>query len=221
MTEAEWLAAKHPYDLIYHKSCRSDRKRRLLACACARRVLHFLPDLPFEQAISVSETYADGSATEAELRAARREVAKFLKGPDAAQFSEYRHHAAMAVRAILEKSFNHFKMAIESAEFAQASKARPRWDAAQARETREQLALTRCIFANPFRPVAINRSWLNSSVIQLARAIYEERRFGDLPILADALEEAGCTDPAILAHCRGPGPHARGCWVLDLILGKT
>jgi hypothetical protein len=54
----------------------------------------------------------------------------------------------------------------------------------------------------------------------MAQAIYNDRRFSDLPILADALEEAGCTDPDILTHCRGPGPHVRGCWVIDLLLGK-
>ena len=57
-------------------------------------------------------------------------------------------------------------------------------------------------------------------MLNLAQAIYEERRFGDLPVLADALEEAGCTDADILSHCRGPGPHVRGCWVVDLLLGK-
>src|SRR5437588_522811 len=59
------------------------------------------------------------------------------------------------------------------------------------------------------------------AALALARAAYDERRFGDLPVLADALEEAGCTDEAILAHCRGRGPHARGCWVLDQILDKS
>src|SRR2546421_491710 len=58
------------------------------------------------------------------------------------------------------------------------------------------------------------------AVEQLARSLYEERRFGDMPVLADALEEAGCQEAAVLEHCRGPGPHVRGCWVLDLLLGK-
>jgi hypothetical protein len=56
--------------------------------------------------------------------------------------------------------------------------------------------------------------------VQLARSLYEERRFEDMPVLADALEEAGCQDAAVLEHCRGPGPHVRGCWVLDVVLGK-
>jgi hypothetical protein len=75
----------------------------------------------------------------------------------------------------------------------------------------------------PFRPVAIHSSWLewkDGTVLRLAKAIYDDRLFGDLPILADALEEAGCTDPDILGHCRSGGEHVRGCWPLDLLLGK-
>jgi hypothetical protein len=73
------------------------------------------------------------------------------------------------------------------------------------------------------RPVTISPAWLSwndGTVVKLARTIYDDRGFEDLPVLADALEDAGCTDEAILGHCRGPGPHVRGCWVVDLLLGK-
>jgi hypothetical protein len=63
-------------------------------------------------------------------------------------------------------------------------------------------------------------AWNGGTIQQLARTIYDDHTFERLPILADALEEAGCTDAAILGHCRGPGPHVRGCWVVDLLLGK-
>jgi hypothetical protein len=76
----------------------------------------------------------------------------------------------------------------------------------------------------PFRPApAVDPSWLawnGGTVAKLAAAIYDERRFGDLPILADALEEAGCADAAVLAHCREPGDHVRGCWAVDLLTGR-
>jgi hypothetical protein len=85
-------------------------------------------------------------------------------------------------------------------------------------------ALLRDIFGLlPYRPVALDRTWLtwrDGTISKLAQAIYDERAFDRLPILADALVDAGCTDEAILGHCRGPGPHIRGCWVVDLLLGK-
>jgi hypothetical protein len=80
--------------------------------------------------------------------------------------------------------------------------------------------LVRDIFGNPFRRVRVVPRWLTSPVSDLARTMYDTRDFGAMPILADALEEAGCDNPDVLAHCRGDGPHVRGCWVVDLILGK-
>jgi hypothetical protein len=80
--------------------------------------------------------------------------------------------------------------------------------------------LLRDVFGNPFRPVALDAYWLEPKVVALAQEIYDHRAFDRLPALAFALEEAGCTNAEILAHCRGPGPHVRGCWVLDLVLGK-
>jgi hypothetical protein len=79
------------------------------------------------------------------------------------------------------------------------------------------------IFGNPFRLVALNSSWLASNdgaVVKLAQSVYEEHRFGDLPILGDALEEAGCTEMAFLDHCREQRQHWRACWLVDAILGK-
>src|SRR5262249_31770929 len=83
--------------------------------------------------------------------------------------------------------------------------------------------LLRCIFGNPFRPAAVPAAWLawrDGTIPRLAQAGYHDRAFDHLPILADALEAAGCADTDILNHCRGPGPHVRGCWVVDLLLGK-
>jgi hypothetical protein len=88
-------------------------------------------------------------------------------------------------------------------------------------ESTLQSDLLRDIIANPFRAVSMNCVWSTSDVIALAEAIYTERAFDRLPILADALEDAGCDHADILEHCRGPGPHVRGCWVVDLLLGKS
>jgi hypothetical protein len=80
--------------------------------------------------------------------------------------------------------------------------------------------LIRCVFGNPFRPAAFDPRWRTSSAVGLARSMYEPRDFAAMPVLADALEEAGCDDADVLTHCRGDSPHARGCWVVDLVLGK-
>jgi hypothetical protein len=91
-------------------------------------------------------------------------------------------------------------------------------------EEKEQTSLLHDIFGNPFRPVAIDPDWLawnHGTVPKLAQTIYDDRRFDLLPILADALQDAGCTNDEILQHCHSPGAHVRGCWVIDLLLGKT
>jgi len=83
-------------------------------------------------------------------------------------------------------------------------------------------AVVRCIFGNPFAPVLIDEAWLSAgggAAKQVARDIHETRAFDRMPILADALEDAGCADRAILKHCRDGRPHARGCHVLDALLG--
>jgi hypothetical protein len=79
----------------------------------------------------------------------------------------------------------------------------------------------RDIAGNPFRPVAFDPAWRTEAVVGLARGMYESRDFAPMPVLADALEDAGCADPDVLAHCRTPGLHVRGCWVVDLVLGKS
>ena len=107
----------------------------------------------------------------------------------------------------------------------QSVKAACEWliDAAPRRRAAKsaQLALLRCAVGNPFRPVAIDPQWLTSTVVALAEGIYADRAFDRLPILADALQDAGCGNEDVLTHCRDAGPHARGCWVVDLLLGKT
>ncbi|MCI0462153.1 MAG: hypothetical protein L0Z62_34815 [Gemmataceae bacterium] len=91
---------------------------------------------------------------------------------------------------------------------------------AEAAETTAQSVILREVFDNPFRPVALAADWRTPAAIAVARSMYEEHRFDEMPLLGDALEEAGCTDAQILTHCRQPGEHVRGCWVVDLILGR-
>jgi hypothetical protein len=94
------------------------------------------------------------------------------------------------------------------------------------RHTQKRLAdLLRDVIGNPFRPpAALDPAWLSWNgglAVRLARSIYDERDFARLPVLGDALEEAGCTAQDVLAHCRSPGEHARGCWAVDWVLGRT
>jgi hypothetical protein len=94
--------------------------------------------------------------------------------------------------------------------------------AANEGESRIVAALLAEIVGNPFRPVSLNPAWLTSDVLALARGIYEERAFDRMPILADALQDAGCDNGAVLSHCRDTSlTHVRGCWVVDLLLGKV
>jgi hypothetical protein len=80
--------------------------------------------------------------------------------------------------------------------------------------------LLRDVFGNPFRPIAFSPEWRSATAVSVARRMYEAHDFSALPELADALQDARCDNADILDHCRGPGPHVRGCWVVDLVLGK-
>jgi hypothetical protein len=85
-----------------------------------------------------------------------------------------------------------------------------------------QAAIVRDILGNPFRRAKFNKGWHTSTSVELARQMYDSRDFSIMPILADALEDTGCDNDDVLSHCRDPrGTHVRGCWVVDLVLGKS
>jgi hypothetical protein len=95
------------------------------------------------------------------------------------------------------------------------------WQASRNATEAEHAPLLREIIGNPFRSVDFSASWRTDTALSLARVMYESRDFSAMPILGDALQDAGCNDDAVLDHCRGEGPHVRGCWVCDLVLGKA
>lgn len=95
------------------------------------------------------------------------------------------------------------------------------WPNSAAQREHVARGLIVCVLGNPFRPVVADRCWLTFTVIGVADSIYTDRAFDRLPILADALQDAGCEAAELLAHCHGSGPHARGCWAVDLVLGKA
>jgi hypothetical protein len=226
VTEAEWLSGADPAPMLaflYGKA--SDRKLRLFAVACCRRIWHLLADGRSRTAVEVAERYADGLASDEELK-------------NAADAADAVWHGEME-RALAEGTWDWGNRAPPYTAAAAAYNAAIDtgwWGAAPAFRTPHEIALEvtgdtgteaaaqsvllREIF-NPFLSIPANRAWLTPNVTALAATIYDDRAFDIMPVLADALEEAGCTDPDILAHCRGPGPHVRGCWVVDAVLAKT
>jgi hypothetical protein len=90
----------------------------------------------------------------------------------------------------------------------------------QRQEERRRAHLLHDLVGNPFRRILLDSSWLTPTVKALARSIYDDYTFSEMPILGDALEDAGCQDTDILSHCREPRVHAKGCWVVDLVLER-
>ena len=231
MTEAEWLACVEDADLLGHllgwlRDRTSERKRGLFAVACCRQVWHLLTDERSREAADVAERFVDGAATndqliDAEMAAEAADVALAAGGRETAR-------SRAALSAYCATCFGSgWDQADPGWDFALATASYAADAARAAGQEANQLALLRCVFGNPFRPVTLSPAWRLPSVLALARAAYDHRTLpagtlepDRLAVLADALEEASCTDAAILGHLRGSGPHIRGCWVVDLILSK-
>ena len=230
LTEDEWSSRRHapPAMLAESPIPPGQRKRRLLAVAFCRRVWHLFRDDRFRRAVEVAELYADGLATDGELAAAR-EALEAAAGP---QGGDWRTLGKGVFETTAGEPWagGSAGAAATNVGLAAAGLAEPpsspdeaAWSAycdGESAEEAVQCDLVRDVFGNPFRPVAFDPRWRSADVVALARGIYDERAFDRLPILADALEEAGCDDADILAHCRGQGEHVRGCWVVDLVLEK-
>ena len=228
MNEAEWLACTDPDRMLFYLRGKvSDRKLRLFAAACCRLIWPLLTDERSQRAVEIAERYADGRATPRERASAGKralDAAPRRGGPAA-----WAAYWAVS-RSAADTVWNVAAAATEAASRAAVGDARigradevAAWDVGRAAGSREQAALLRDIVGNPFRPAAVERSWLawnDGAVRKIAQTIYNEGRFGDLPLLADALEDAGCTDADVLTHCRTPGEHVRGCFAVDLLTGK-
>jgi hypothetical protein len=227
MTEAEWLTCADPSPMLsLLRDKANDRKMRLFSVLCCRRIAHFMTDEKGKGRIDVAERYADGQATEDERITASDEAQRVVR--DAVEYREENDaipemfcNAARAARALLDgdRDFGEVASAIVSACRLIArddTSGLGSWNAENAAHTTN----LRDIFGNPFRPVTFDPAWRTTTAVQLAQVMYDARDFAAMPILADALQDAGCENTDILDHCRGPGPHVRGCWVVDLVLGK-
>jgi hypothetical protein len=246
MTEAEWKTCIDPKPMLksLHGKA-SPRKMRLAGTAFCRHVAHLLPaDERCQLAMDVAESYADRRATRQELAAAHSgaKAAYMAANADA---GDCRRSAALMAAAAVRWVSHPTKRCYPELAADEASSAAG-WAAlppathpldmmvpanhnasrvVKASEMMSQSDLLRCIFGNPFRPSpplpAAVLAWNDSTVRRLAEGIYEERAFHRLPILADALVDAGCEDEELIGHCRSEGLHVRGCWAIDLILGKS
>jgi len=206
MNETEWLTGRSP-NFLFDYVCRrsSARKARLFAVACARRVPELLADDRCRQVIELSEMYADGLVPYSQLKGLF---------PDNAHPNTSELNAAWWCTRLGKVQAPQLV-----ASFASAVVAVHR-NHDFGRELAAQAEIVRDIFRNPFHPVAFDPRWRTADAVGLARAIYEDRAFERMPLLEDALMDAGCGDEQVIGHCRGGGQHVRGCWVVDLVLGK-
>jgi len=257
MTEQEWLECVDPHAVLgeYTWGTVSDRKYRLFAVACCRRIGHVMTDQRARNLVDVVERLVEGQAGDDEWQQATGGVAQACaeySSTFAVMFMEQlssgnyilneqdslihaQHFATSAAWELRHpmatphiSGMHPYERTPNAAEVARwtATAVHPEYENAQdcfwkSSERPKQSALLRDIFGNPFRPVTINPDWRTLTVVSLAQAIYDEHAFDRLPILADALEDAGCDNADILNHCRQPGEHVRGCWAVDLVLGKS
>ncbi len=208
MTEAEWLACTDPEPMFrFLRGRANERKVRLFACGCCRYLWWGrLVDPRSRAVIQAGEQLADGLISVGQLHELR----------DGAERAVKRAGHGTRWRASRAAVFLIGPFAWLAAEEVVRM--------ASEKQLRVQTDLLRDVFSNPFRPISLTPAWLtwhDSLLISMARQMYDNRDFRDMPVLADALEEAGCDNADMLAHCRQPGPHVRGCWVVDLLLGKS
>jgi len=222
MTEAEWATSTDAHRML--RRCRriiryDPRKGFLFAVACGFRIWHLLADQRSRHAVETAAKYADGLASWAQLGAAEQAAS-------AAHNDAFRAKGKLGAcaewAAQFAANFDAWFAASHASNFAYVA-AGDGLDLGP--EHTAQADLLRCVFGPlPFRSVTLDPSsltWNDGTVVKLAQGIYDEQPFDRMPVLGDALEEAGCSNPDIVAHCRQSVEHVRGCHVIDLILGKS
>ncbi len=228
MTEAEWLACEDAKELCHSLRTELDvcrdkagqRKLRLFGCASCRLLWEAITDERSRAAVEYAEGFADGTVDQTrlgEVYAAAYAAANGVKGRRAAR----RREAAQTVWALVVRStpesFAEAHIAMRRIMYDPTDKYYKQWR----NELRVLARLLHDIFGNPFRPVSFSPEWRTSTAVAIAKQMYESRDFSAMPILADALQDAGCDNDDVLNHCRDEkATHVRGCWVVDLLLGK-
>jgi hypothetical protein len=212
MTETEWFHSDSPRTMLkWLRGRGSERKLRLFAVACFRRVLHLPMADSARAALEVAERFADRQASKRALaESARRSY--FATRPSA-------HGSAVDAAVDAARLIAYWKAYPNGKGAADEEDPWGAWKELDKEEVAAQCELLREVFGNPFRPVAFEPAWLALSdgiVRRLAEEIYEERAYDRLLVLADALEDAGACEE-IVAHCRRVGGHVRGCWAIDVV----
>jgi len=228
MTEREWMTCSEPETMLHFlRGKGSDRKLRLFAVACCRHIWDLLEDERSRLAVETSAAYIEGLASRVELHSSQEQAEavveefwlKIRKVKDNLPNSPAQKATAFTAADPLLA----FRVASEAstARVWAGSMVLEEMQAAKITENNFQCHLLRDLFGNPFRPVTIDRRGWAPEVVALAETIYDHHSFDRLPELAQLLQETGCENIDVLNHCRQPGEHARGCWVVDLILGMS
>ena len=192
LTAAEWPSCTDAWRMLRLVDATGGRRKAaLLACAFCRLLAG--RNRADRKLIEAVEDYADGQRTGEDVRRARGTSRGMRR----------------VAGAVLGAEFSPFVVARLASALSTGNAA----------ATPNLADLARDVFGNPFRPATLDPSWRTEAVIALARGMYESRDYGPMQVLADALQDAGCDHPDVLAHCRGEGEHVRGCWVVDLVLG--
>ena len=219
MTEEEWKKATRPEQLLVFlektKQC-DNRKARLLGVAFCRRIWDVLTDIRFQRFVELGELRADGLVPWVKI-----EGTVIPADPNGRTRTSHTHPAEVAALATTCRKVRPGYIAWLTRHAVVRDLEEPGCTTGHDREAIPELSFFHDIFGNPFRPVAFDPNWRTSDAVSIARAMYESRDFSPMPILADALQNAGCEHADILDHCRGTGPHVRGCWVVDLVFGKA
>ena len=221
MTEQEWLAATDPTPMLeFLRGKASERKLRLFMVACARLLWERVPPGEMREAVEAAERAADGVLWEDELKGYCDRLYRLPvdRGREAGRnwFTEQSPEELGVYFTVLKTTGAGCGVLSVIPRLATSTGGPFILPLIGAR----QPDLIRDIFRNPFRPVTYNSSWLTAAVLDLACSMYDSRDFSRMPVLADALQDAGCDNEDILNHCRIEGPHVRGCWVVDLLTGR-
>jgi len=201
----------------------SPRKLRLFACACCRYVCEFIPDREDSlRALDVAEDYADSRTSFADMAKVESATFSFAESVENLPILS---KIAMAVRAATWTA-SPWYVAWEAVGYCRAAMYEQAYRSREPHylDNAEHLFadLLRDVFGDLYLGIAVPAGWADSfaSVRELAREIYWQRAFDRLPVLGDELKRFGCANDAVLSHCSTVVHHAKGCWVLDLVLGQ-